>query len=259
MIKAIFLDVDGTLVSFTTHDVPQSAIDAICLAHDSGIKILIATGRAANDLHEIENIPYDAVVALNGADCVLRNGIHISRKQISLEDFHKAQELASYYGFVLGVETDRGIMVNEVTDDVIALAKLVNHPIPRKVNLEEEFVIGDCCQLCFYCDLETERKVMLQLPNLAASRWNPIFADINVAGVNKATGIEEFAKYYGFDISETMAFGDGGNDIPMLRAVGTGIAMGGASDIVKSEAQYVTTEVDENGILNALVHFGIIS
>lgn len=73
--KAIFLDVDGTLVSFDTHRVPQSAIEALQQVHESDIKIIIATGRAFTDLHELEEIPYDAVIALNGSDCVLRDGL----------------------------------------------------------------------------------------------------------------------------------------------------------------------------------------
>ena len=56
--------------------------------------------------------------------------------------------------------------------------------------------------------------VMSQLPNLSASRWHPYFADINVKGVNKATGMEDFAAYFDLDLSQSLAFGDGGNDIP---------------------------------------------
>lgn len=117
---------------------------------------------------------------------------------------------------------------------------------------------GECCQLCIYCDEEMEKEVMAQLPGLSVSRWNPFFADVNVAGVNKAMGINEFASYYGFDVSRTIAFGDGGNDISMIRAAGMGIAMGGASEAVKSVADYITETVDEHGIRNALVHFGIV-
>ena len=55
-----------------------------------------------------------------------------------------------------------------------------------------------------------------------------------------------------------MAFGDGGNDISMLQTVGTGVAMGNALDDVKAHADYVTTDVDNDGVKNALEHFGII-
>ena len=48
--KAIFLDVDGTLISFKTHKIPQTTIDALNQVHNNGIKIIIATGRVATDL-----------------------------------------------------------------------------------------------------------------------------------------------------------------------------------------------------------------
>ena len=67
-----------------------------------------------------------------------------------------------------------------------------------------------------------------------------------------------FASYYGIDMSETVAFGDGGNDIPMLRKAGIGIAMGNASETVKAAAGYVTDSVDDNGIYNALKHLKVI-
>ncbi|MDR3093560.1 MAG: HAD hydrolase family protein, partial [Bacteroidales bacterium] len=54
------------------------------------------------------------------------------------------------------------------------------------------------------------------------------------------------------------AFGDGGNDISMLRHVAIGVAMGNATDDVKAQADYVTNSVDDDGIGNALRHFGVI-
>lgn len=258
MIQAIFLDVDGTLVSFKGHSVPESCVQALSIAHNSGCKIVIATGRAVSDLHELERIPYDAVIALNGTDCELCDGTRIFGAPISTDDFYKALKLSEEFDFPLAIENNNGIMVNKLNQTVIDLANFVNHPIPRVVDLENEFRKGECFQLCFYCDIETEQQVLSKIPNLAASRWYPIFADINAKGINKATGIEKICDFYGIDIKQTMSFGDGGNDIPMLKICGIGVAMEGASDEVKASADYVTNDVDDDGIYNALVHFNVI-
>ena len=62
----------------------------------------------------------------------------------------------------------------------------------------------------------------------------------------------------GFDPKHTMAFGDGGNDTSMILQAGIGIAMGNAIDELKQQADYVTSSVDDNGILNALRHFQVV-
>ena len=66
-------------------------------------------------------------------------------------------------------------------------------------------------------------------------------------------------RHYGIDLADTMAFGDGGNDIPIIQKAGIGVAMGNALDAVKESADYVTASVDEDGIAHALEHFNLIS
>ena len=188
MIRAIFLDVDGTLISFRTHEIPASARDALVRAHAQGIRLFIATGRAANDLAPLEGIPYDGVVSLNGARCVAADGRVVSQHLIPRADFERAMELSSQMGFPLALELERGVFVNRVTPEVERLAHMVAHPVPEQTDLRALFDRSECCQMCFYLDTEAERRVMAQLPGLAASRWCPIFADINVAGIDKATG-----------------------------------------------------------------------
>ena len=244
MIKAIMLDVDGTLVSFETHKVLPSSVDALRKIHDGGIRIVIATGRAAGDLHEIADVPYDGIIALNGADCVLRDGTVIRKHLIPKDDFKKAMEIAKTFDFAVAIELDEGVFVNRLTPTVEQIAKIVEHPIPTVVDIENLFEKKECCQLCFYIDDEMEQKVMSFLPNLSLSRWHPLFADVNVAGISKAT--------------EIMACGDGGNDIPMLKVAGIGVAMGNASEIVKASANFVTDTVENDGLCKALKHFGII-
>lgn len=257
-IKAIFLDVDGTLISFENHVVPQSAIDALGRAHDNGVKLIIATGRVWTDLKDLEAIPYDAIVSLNGAQCLLRNGKEISARPIPWEDYVRVRDFAKENDFPIALEVEKGILVDKVDETVISLSRLTAHPVPPVVDTDKEFIASRCCQLCVYCGENLEKQLMAGLPGLTVSRWNPYFADINVSGTDKSTGMEEIAEYYGFSMDETMAFGDGGNDIPMLRAAGLGIAMGTAADTVKSNADYVTNSVDEDGIKTALTHFGII-
>ena len=67
------------------------------------------------------------------------------------------------------------------------------------------------------------------------------------------------SKHLGIGLEECIAFGDGGNDMTILQTAGIGVAMGNAYEGVKAVADYVTTSVDEDGIRNAFIHFGIIN
>ena len=91
-----------------------------------------------------------------------------------------------------------------------------------------------------------------------STRWNPEFTDLTSKYADKGQGLVSMAEYLGLNISETMAFGDGGNDIPIIRRAGVGVAMGNADENVKQVADYVTDTVDDNGVYNALKHFNVI-
>ena len=71
----------------------------------------------------------------------------------------------------------------------------------------------------------------------------------------KNTGIDAIISHFGIKLEETMAFGDGGNDIDMLKHAGIGVAMENAGDNVKAIADYITTSVDDDGITHALKTF----
>ena len=64
-------------------------------------------------------------------------------------------------------------------------------------------------------------------------------------------GIEIMTKHLGLCLSDAVAFGDGGNDVPMLMKAGIGVAMGNASEEVKAKADYVTADVSDDGIFKA--------
>ncbi len=258
MIRAIFLDVDGTLVSFRTHAVSASAREALLRAHARGVRLYIATGRAAGDMEPLTGIPYDGVAALNGAYCVAADGRVVSSSPIPAADFERSLALAERFDFPVALELDEGIFVDRVTPAVERLARMVAHPVPEQADLRALFARVECCQMCFYFDERTQQQVMAHLPGLAASRWCELFADINVRGVDKATGMRSFLNDNGFDRTEAMAFGDGGNDVAMLREAGIGVAMGNACAEALDVADYVTADIDDDGLRKALEHFEVI-
>ena len=97
--------------------------------------------------------------------------------------------------------------------------------------------------------------MLTYLTGSISCRWYPAFADVTAKNANKGNGLLDMIAHQGIHIEETMAFGDGGNDISIIEKAGIGIAMGNANQIVKSHADYITSSVDENGIYNALQHF----
>ena len=105
---------------------------------------------------------------------------------------------------------------------------------------------------------EEEARLMTQLPGCIASRWCPDFMDITAKGADKGNALKIMAAHQHIDIQETMAFGDGGNDLSIIQDAGIGVAMGNANECLKQAADYVTTSVDEDGVYNALKHFEVI-
>ena len=97
-----------------------------------------------------------------------------------------------------------------------------------------------------------DAEVSALMPQCRLPRWHPAFTDIVSSANSKASGMEAICRHYGIRQEDTIAFGDGGNDIDMLQWAGIGIAMGNADDTVKQAADMVTTSVDDEGIEHAI-------
>ena len=258
MVKAIFLDIDGTLVSFETGSIPESAKKAINLLHRKGIKIFIATGRAISDIPNLDGLIIDGIISSNGACNINSKGEIVSQSYISKESMNRLAIYLEEKPFPCEFATNEGTFLNFANDEVLLLSKLIHVPVPPMKTVAQ-ILAYDILQLGAFVDSSTEKKLLNEvLTDCESSRWNPLFADINVKNCNKASGIDRLLSYYDIERAFTMAFGDGENDISMLKHVAIGVAMGNASDEVKKAADYVTSSVDEDGILNALQYFKII-
>lgn len=110
-------------------------------------------------------------------------------------------------------------------------------------------------QLTPVISVAEEQRIMPYMKGCMSCRWFPDFADITARNANKGNGLLNIVSYLGIAPEETMAFGDGGNDISIIRQAGIGIAMANANQELKRVADYITSSVDDDGIYNALKYF----
>ena len=259
-IKALFFDIDGTLVSFNTHKIPQSTVDALEQAKANGVEVYISTGRPQliiNNLSQIEDM-IDGYITTNGARCFVGDKV-VSQHAILREDVDKiiaASDRDDYPAIVVG---EHRIAIHHYTDEVYEIfAKGLG--VDFNIFLTDVRELGDeqVLQVTPFCNVEQESTLMPTLEHCTSGRWHPAFTDITAADADKGKGLHAMADYLGLDIAETMAFGDGGNDISIVREAGVGVAMGNAGGNLKEVADYITTHVDEDGVKNALEKYGVI-
>ena len=257
MIKAIFLDIDGTLVSFKTHRISQATLDALARERSRGTKIFIATGRPLPFVDNLDQLQYDGIITVNGASCKTTDGIIINHDPICKDDL---RQLVSYYEarpFPIAFASDDEVYITEtISQQAIDVLNLLNIKVPQQRPITACLDM-DIMQLVAFFTTEEEPHIMQHiLPHCSAQRWHPAFADVINQGNNKSKGIDKVLAYYGISLAETAAFGDGGNDISMLSHVGIGVAMGNARDAVKQAAKYITDTVDNDGIAQFLKKYG---
>ena len=107
----------------------------------------------------------------------------------------------------------------------------------------------------FMADLEERevlRKELMAIPELSISSSMYNNLEVNAKGADKGSALLWLADYLGIDREETMSFGDGENDIPMIQAAGIGVAMENALDTVKAAADMITLKNDEDGVAAAI-------
>lgn len=254
MYDAAFFDFDGTLQSFTTQSVPESALQALTLLRNKGLKVILATGRHKTELKQSNSLfTFDAYITLNGQYCYDSDGV-FRKLCIGKDDVKIAVEQATKKIYPCFFVEENKKYCNYVDEKVSELHRIVKSPEPD-VRDPAQALDADIFQLCAYLPKEKEHLLLDHLREVEALRWYPSFTDIVPKGGCKKAGIEAVMSRYGLSPTRIMTFGDGENDIDMLEYAQTGVAMGNAQPHVKAAADYVTDDVDSDGILNAVRHF----
>ena len=255
MIKVIFFDVDGTLISNTNNTVPESTRICLRQLEEKGIRRVLATGRHMTELSllPVHDIKFDAYLTLNGQLCLDRHGNILSGNPITGASKERIIQMFQEKTLpIVLVEKDR-MYINFINEQVKIAQEEISTPVPDV----EEYMGNEIYQSIAYLKKGCEKELSDQIPDCKITRWNDNGVDIIAASGGKKAGIQKYLSINGIKEDETMAFGDGENDMEMLDFVWIGVAMGNACDIVKENADYITSSVDEDGIKEALEKYNL--
>lgn len=256
--KIIFFDVDYTIFSHKTNSIPISCIEGIKKAKANGYLIGLATGRSKELtalLHIFDVIEFDYFVTINGTLVTDRYGKTIVSLPIPKEDINTIMYLTDKYNLNMALISKHDCYIYKKEDERCHLGYDPLHiPIPEMKTYNGE----DIYQINLFCEDKYLDIYKRETKNVTYSRLDNYGYDVYKSGQTKATGIKHLIDYLGIDQKDTIAFGDGHNDKEMISFCHLGIAMGNAIQSVKDVSNYITSDIDDNGIYNALKHFNII-
>lgn len=255
-IKAAFFDMDGTIVSFTTHKISKRDIAAMNKLREKGILVFISSGRdKKNILKVLDNtLEVDGFVGMNGNLNVTHNEI-VSEHFMEEEDVRFIVDASNRLGFALSLFTREGVVLNKVDDKVHAVHDHVEVPIPRLASFDD-IDLSKIYQMNSYTTKAFDEEHLIPyMKNSVFKRWNDDFADINSVKTSKLVGINELIHKLGIDIKDTISFGDSENDLEMIKGTGASVAMANAMPIIKDAATYITLDCDESGAAHFIENY----
>lgn len=275
--KIIFLDVDGTLVDYENR-IPESAVRAIRTARKNGHKVYVCTGRSKAEMQpELWEIGLDGMIGGNGS-YVEDQGHVVMHQMITLEKCSAIVDWLHERNLEFYLESNQGLFASEHFEE--RGEKTIQEYMRRKgeVNAQKATVRNTFVGMVFdgelyrndvnkisyilnsYQDFLDTRE---RFPDMQNGTWGgkgeiALFGDIGVANITKAHAIEELLQYLGADRADTIAFGDAKVDIPMLEYCAFGVAMGNGGEEIKNMADYITDDVEEDGLYRAFEYLGLL-
>lgn len=271
-IKLIATDMDGTFLDDEKR-IPEENLRALRECAARGIEIVPATGRTLMGLpEELKRLPgVRYAILTNGAMVAdLKENRLIDTCRIPVETAVRIMETARF--------SDDDVMYDAYIDAVAytikefyenteryvptaGLAELVRKT--RRVVWDNIAYVKDQKKAVdkinmYFIDMEAKkrmREALKEIPGILVSSSIPNNLEINAEGADKGGALLRLAEFLGIGQEETMAFGDGENDLSMVKMAGIGVAMANGEEDVKAAADYVTISNNEAGVAAAIRRF----
>ena len=258
----IFLDIDGTLID-EKHSMPESTMQAIAQARENGHICMINTGRAGSmvgpeirGLVELDGFVMGCGTMIEyGGRTIFQRGFTVAEAEIIIAALRKYQVDAVLEGSERCFFNPPEEMYTKEFADFVTRWMTLGYPWDTVDKSPGHFDK-------FYCYMGNQvlRDGFMQEfgDRLDFVDREHGYYEVTPKGFSKASGIRTLVQLLGLSMEETAAIGDSNNDLSMLECVHHAIAMGKSSQKVLDVADYVTTDIRENGIWNAFKWLGVI-
>lgn len=258
--RAVFCDIDGTLLD-TSHKVRPATAKAIQTLHAGGVPFIPVSARSPCGILPIQRELgiTGPIVCYSGALVVDEKGrsVHSLAVETSraVEIKRRVRELwpnavSTVYAhgdWFVDDNTDPRIVLEEKITGVVATQVSPDALSEKTTEAHKIFCVGSPDEI-----LAMEETLARENSDLAVLKSDPRFLEIMHGNATKANALKYLCQAMRLSPADVVAFGDNFNDVDMLEAAGLGVAMGNAPDYVKSRADLVTADNDQEGVLLAL-------
>lgn len=276
MIKAIILDIDGTLLD-DSKKMLASTRESLLKVQENGIKVVLSSGRPHRGMEklgeELKLADFGGyLVSYNGAKVVNCETEEVVFNQaLSVELSQNILEHLKSFEVIPMIEQGEYMFVNDVFDDSVRVPELNNINIIQYESRGGNFKLQEIEDLAQHVDFELNKILVAGKPEYLKENYQeislpfmaevqgafsaPVYYEFTAKGIDKANALIQTLEPLGIRPEEMLVFGDGENDLSMLNYGGVGIAMGNANEKVKSLADDVTEDNNSHGIYQALVKY----
>lgn len=254
--KLILFDIDGTLYDHNKK-IPSSTMSAVQALQKEGHAVAIATGRAPFMVQPVlEETRIENFVSFNG-QYVYANGSVIYENPLDIDSLKALEQVAFEHDHPVVFLTHDDLVANiDFHEHIKTSLGTLHMEHPRKA---EDFYMQHKIYQALLFQQQSEDEIYNgHYEHLKFIRWHELSRDVVPSNGSKMNGIEHLAAALGFKIEDTVAFGDGLNDIEMIKGAGIGVVMGNGVDELKQCADFVTKAVDEDGIMYAVKALNLI-
>lgn len=266
--KLIFLDIDGTIVSFGHRFPSSSTVNAIKEAQKNGHKVFLNTGRCRCEVNkELEAIGFDGIICSNSL-YIEENKVCLLKKDMPSQTVKEVSDWLSSQNVGFFFEGHYSVMATKLyfeqmesrfgAESILRMKE--GFPVIKESCLSYDDVgkINFLSQPSFYKKLKKEFGSVFQINEWSFLGDDKGMGEITLLEASKAEGVKFMLERHCAKKEDTISFGDTKGDLSMIKFCETGVAMGNAEKELKEAANYITNDVDDNGIEKAFSHFGLI-